>query len=427
MSSNLAIDVEKLGKQYHVGEKLDTFPTLRDAIADVFRAPWKRLKDVLSGKAAHGNQGIFWALKDISFQVPRGTVLGVIGRNGAGKSTLLKLLSRITAPTSGWANIYGRVGSLLEVGTGFHPELTGRDNIWLNGAMLGMKRHEILNKFDDIVEFSEIEKFLDTPVKHYSSGMYMRLAFAIAAHLQPEILVVDEVLAVGDAGFQKKCLGKMDSVARDGRTILFVSHSMAAIQNLCPQVMWLESGMVQKIGPTRQVISDYLNFMSEVQKTPLRDRKDRKGSGGVRFVQVAIEDVDGNPLPSFVSGEPAQLVLSLENQTGRTLNHCCFGVGIDDQLGQRIAFLNNQLVTQADQLFPTELQRVTFRIPRLPLVSGKYAITLFLSSNGDVMDWIENAAAFFVEDGDYYGSGKVQPASQGSFLLDYSCEVTKAA
>ncbi len=425
--SNLAIEVEQLGKQYHVGETQNALPTLRDAVVDMFRAPWKRLKDVLSGKAAHGNQQTFWALKDVSFHLETGTVLGVIGRNGAGKSTLLKLLSRITAPTSGWANIYGRVGSLLEVGTGFHPELTGRDNIWLNGAMLGMKRQEIAEKFDEIVDFSEIEKFLDTPVKHYSSGMYMRLAFAIAAHLEPEILVVDEVLAVGDAGFQKKCLGKMDSVAKQGRTILFVSHSMAAIQNLCSRVMWLDGGTIKNIGPTREVIGDYLNLITEVQKIPLRDREDRSGSGEVRFVQVELQNTEGNPIPSFISGEPAQLVLYFENRTGRALNHCSFGVGIDDQLSQRITFLNNQLVTQADDIFPNELQRITFRIPRLPLISGKYGFTLFCSRKNVVMDWIQNAGSFFVEDGDYYGSGKIQPAQQGSFLLDYSCEVAEAA
>ncbi|MEA4910303.1 MAG: ABC transporter ATP-binding protein, partial [Anaerolineaceae bacterium] len=250
--SEVAIRVDKLGKQYHIGVPVVRYRTLRDTLGDQLVLPWKRRKE-------QRESGTFWALRDVSFEVERGQVLGIIGRNGAGKSTLLKLLSRVTEPTEGCAEIHGRVGSLLEVGTGFHPELTGRENIYLNGAILGMKRIEIERKFDEIVSFSEVEKFIDTPVKRYSSGMYLRLAFAVAAHLEPEILVVDEVLAVGDAEFQRKCLGKMSDVAQQGRTVLFVSHNMSAILRLTEEAMVIEKGHMVLRAPTAQAVDYYLS------------------------------------------------------------------------------------------------------------------------------------------------------------------------
>src|SRR5467141_999376 len=240
--SDVAIRVAGLGKQYQIGGDRKPYKTIRESITDMVLDPLRRLRAGLSADALNGEHA-FWALKDVSFEVNRGEVVGIIGRNGAGKSTLLKILSRITEPTTGEARIAGRVGSLLEVGTGFHPELTGRENIFLNGAILGMRRDEIARKFDAIVAFAEVERFLDTPVKHFSSGMYVRLAFAVAAHLEPEILIIDEVLAVGDAEFQKKCLGKMDDVShREGRTVLLVSHNMAAIAELSNRAIFLESG-----------------------------------------------------------------------------------------------------------------------------------------------------------------------------------------
>ncbi|MCL4486509.1 MAG: ABC transporter ATP-binding protein [Chloroflexi bacterium] len=248
--TDLAIHVENLGKRYKIGALQKRHDTLRDALAGAF----KRLNVPTLERS---NDAHIWALKDVSFDVKRGEVVGIIGRNGAGKSTLLKILSRITKPTEGLVDIHGRVGSLLEVGTGFHPELTGRENIYLNGAILGMHRVDIDRKFDEIVAFAEIEKFIDTPVKHYSSGMYVRLAFAVAAHLEPEILLVDEVLAVGDAAFQKKCLGKMGDVAKEGRTILFVSHNLEAIQRICQKAMMLEDGRVAQSGNTRDVVEVY--------------------------------------------------------------------------------------------------------------------------------------------------------------------------
>src|SRR6266568_7712313 len=256
--SDIAIQCEGIGKQYRIGER-ESYKALRDVITDAIKSPFRRLRQAANGSERTGNgKPTIWALQDVSFEVKEGEVLGIIGRNGAGKSTLLKILSRITEPTCGRAEIKGRLGSLLEVGTGFHPELTGRENIFLNGAILGMKKAEIASKFDEIVSFAEVEKFIDTPVKRYSSGMYVRLAFAVAAHMEAEILLVDEVIAVGDAQFQKKCLGKMDDVARNGRTILFVSHNMTAIQRLCQTAVSLDRGTVMQSGPVTQVASAYL-------------------------------------------------------------------------------------------------------------------------------------------------------------------------
>jgi lipopolysaccharide transport system ATP-binding protein len=269
--SELAIRVEHLGKQYRLGGQQALYSTFRETLVNAAKTPVRWLKGEL-----RTGRNKFWALEDISFEIKHGEAVGIIGRNGAGKSTLLKILSRITNPTRGRVDIYGRVGSLLEVGTGFHPELTGRENIYLNGAILGMSRVEIVRKFDEIVNFSGIEKFLDTPVKHYSSGMYVRLAFAVAAHLEPEILVVDEVLAVGDAEFQKKCLGKMGDVAKEGRTVLFVSHNMAAVKRLCSRTIYLEKGNIYFDGETSAAIQEYngeikeilvANFVSDPNKT----------------------------------------------------------------------------------------------------------------------------------------------------------------
>ena len=264
--SDIAIRVEGIGKQYRIGKR-EQYKTLRDTLVSAFAAPWQKAGKVLRGEGVESGESdqLLWALQDISFEVKRGEVIGVIGGNGAGKSTLLKILSRITEPTVGFAEIQGRVGSLLEVGTGFHPELTGRENIYLNGAILGMKRTDIDRQFDEIVAFSEVERFIDTPVKHYSSGMYLRLAFAVAAHLEPEILLVDEVLAVGDAGFQKKCLGKMGNVAKEGRTVLFVSHNLGAITQLCGRAVQLEKGRLKRVGPAAEVVAAYLSAVVDTE------------------------------------------------------------------------------------------------------------------------------------------------------------------
>ena len=276
-----------LGKMYRIGGQRQAYRTLRDTLVQTAIRPIERIRH--PGAATHRSE-VLWALRDVDLEIQHGEALGIIGRNGAGKSTLLKVLSRITEPTEGRVEVKGRVAALLEVGTGFHPELTGRENIQLNGAILGMTRAEIKSKFDEIVDFSEIGRFLDTPVKRYSSGMFVRLAFAVAAYLEPEILVVDEVLAVGDAAFQKKCLGKMEDVAGHGRTVLFVSHNMAAVTSLCSRAVLLENGRLAETGSTREVIDSYLRRGREASSTPLVQRTDRDGSGSMRFTALALED-----------------------------------------------------------------------------------------------------------------------------------------
>ena len=287
-----AIRFEAVSKQYLLGKRRDPADDLQDRIANAFRSAVRRLGD---GRGSHSGEGsAFWALTDVSFDVKEGERVAIVGRNGAGKSTLLKILSRITEPTSGRIKVNGRIGALLEVGTGFHPELTGRENIYLNGAVLGMTRTEIRRKFDDIVAFAEVEKFLDTPVKRYSSGMYVRLAFSVAAHLEPEILVIDEVLAVGDARFQKKCLGKMEEVGRSGRTVLFVSHNMTAVRTLCNRAVLLDEGRVAMDGPVTEVAAHYLGAGIQQQlatgRTWTGENAPRNGSARLRSVSVRSGD-----------------------------------------------------------------------------------------------------------------------------------------
>jgi len=290
--SDIAVRTENLGKLYRIGDHQRGYKTLREAIASAFSVTFHHLNRTPQSSILSPQSDSIWALKDVSLEVKRGEVLGIIGRNGAGKTTLLKILSRITEPTKGWAEIRGRVGSLLEVGTGFHPELTGRENIYLNGAILGMKKGEIDRKFDEIVAFAEIEKFIDTPVKRYSSGMRVRLAFAVAAHLEPEILVIDEVLAVGDAAFQKKCLGKMGNVAKEGRTVLFVSHSLGTVRSLCGRAVLLEEGQKKLDAPVEEVIGWYLfqieSSTGEVLWSP--DDEDSPVSPEIRLHAVRLSN-----------------------------------------------------------------------------------------------------------------------------------------
>jgi lipopolysaccharide transport system ATP-binding protein len=294
--TDLAIKVENLSKLYRIGQR-EPYRTLRDTLTNAFVAPFRGFRNLRSSildRPSAAESSSIWALKDISFEVKQGEVIGIIGRNGAGKSTLLKILSRITEPTEGYADIYGRVGSLLEVGTGFHPELTGRENIFLNGAILGMKKQEIDRKFDEIVAFAEVERFIDTPVKHYSSGMYLRLAFAVAAHLEPEILLVDEVLAVGDAAFQKKCLGMMEDVARRGRTVLFVSHNMQAIQQLCRTAMQLNGGKIVGLGDSASVVARYLNEAKQIGCVATWPTQLAPGNDEVRLLGVRVCSDNGS-------------------------------------------------------------------------------------------------------------------------------------
>ena len=301
--SDIAIRVENLSKQYRIGKQQAKYKTIRESLTEGVKAPFRRATNLLRGQAygASNMDETIWALKDVSFEVKRGEVVGIIGRNGAGKTTLLKLLSRITEPTEGYAEINGRVGSLLEVGTGFHPELTGRENIYLNGAILGMKKLEIDHKFDEIVAFAEIEKFIDTPVKRYSSGMYVRLAFAVAAHLEPDILLVDEVLAVGDTAFQKKCLGKIGDVSKEGRTVLFVSHSMVAIKRLCRRAILLERGQVSLDSTADAAVSSYLTEIMDhqTQISCSFNLSDAPGDDYVRLKSARLTTRSGMPPASF--------------------------------------------------------------------------------------------------------------------------------
>lgn len=312
-SGEVTIRIRNLGKEYRIGALEESrYETLRDRITDGLKSPFRRLWRLLKGDplGAADLDESFWALRDISFDVRKGEVVGIIGKNGAGKTTLLKLLSRITEPTTGWAELKGRVSSLLEVGMGFHPELTGRDNVYLNGAILGMTRTEISEKFDDIVDFAEIRKFIDTPVKHYSTGMYVRLAFAVAAHLEPEILLVDEVLAVGDAAFQRKCLGRMDEVAREGRTVLFISHNMGSISRLCERVIWLEEGRIRREGDPREIVAAYLASDSE-----LAGEKVWEGGYSERDVdefqldRIRLLDGAGNPVAQVHGSDPFHIAI----------------------------------------------------------------------------------------------------------------------
>jgi len=299
------IRVKNLGKRYRIGAREAAYSTLRESLVETLRAPLNRLR-----RNGASDDETIWALKDLNFEIMEGEVVGIIGRNGAGKTTLLKILSRITEPTTGRAELYGRVGSLLEVGTGFHPELTGRENVFLNGAILGMKKTEIESKFDEIVSFAEIEKFLDTPVKRYSSGMYVRLAFAVAAYLNPEILIVDEVLAVGDSAFQKKCLGKMQAVAGEGRTVLFVSHNMAAVQRLCTRAILLEDGKVIQDGPVQQVVLKYLDTGIEQRGERLwNDLTRAPGDEVVRLRAVRALNLSGQVANKFNTTEAFVVVL----------------------------------------------------------------------------------------------------------------------
>jgi lipopolysaccharide transport system ATP-binding protein len=374
--SDVVIRVENLGKRYCIGERRETYGTLRDTLMQAMQAPYHAWR---TRGSSHGKSEI-WALRDLSFELKRGEVLGIIGRNGAGKSTLLKVLSRVTRPTVGRAWIHGRVGSLLEVGTGFHPELTGRENIYLNGAVLGMTKTEIDRKFDEIVQFAEIEQFLDTPVKRYSSGMYMRLAFSIAAHLEPEILIVDEVLAVGDVAFRKKCLGKMQDVSnREGRTILFVSHEMDAIQRLCSRCVLLEHGRALASGDPASVVARYLSVQS-FKGCPNTwidlSHAARMGTGEARFVALKFSSQCAETALQPYSKGPVEFSLSIESDMARSVGSVA--VSLRDLSGLRLVNADTVLIDRAIPL-RKGCNLVCLRIDRLYLNPGVYELGLWLA------------------------------------------------
>jgi lipopolysaccharide transport system ATP-binding protein len=415
MSNSTVIKVEGLSKQYLLNKQA---MKKSDTLYGSFIQNLKSVKNVTKRKELTE----FWALKDVSFEINQGDRVGIIGRNGAGKSTLLKILSRITPPTHGRIEYSGRMASLLEVGTGFHGDLSGRENIYLNGSILGMSKQEIDNKFDEIVAFSEIEKFIDTPVKRYSSGMYVRLAFAVAAHLEPEILIVDEVLAVGDASFQKKCMGKMEDVSQNhGRTILFVSHQMAAVQNLCNKGIYLKNGQLIEQGLIEQVIPTYLKSGAQSNLQSFNHRTDRTGSGKVKFESFRLLNSQKQEIDNAQSGSDFFIELTVNAE--EDISNFIASMGIDDDFGTRITHLSNDTTNQIVSVLPKGVSKVIFKINRLPLSSGIYTFTLFSSSGTEVLDWLQDAGKIDVESGDFYHTGKIAPEGQGKIYLDYSVSI----
>ena len=409
--SDIAVRAESLGKLYRIGIR-EPYKALRDTVTDAIYAPFRAVASALNGQrsavTSQSSDNYIWALKDVSFEIKQGEVVGIIGRNGAGKTTLLKILSRITEPTEGYAEIQGRVGSLLEVGTGFHPELTGRENIYLNGAILGMKRRETDRKFDEIVSFAEVEKFIDTPVKHYSSGMHMRLAFSVAAHLEPEILLVDEVLAVGDAAFQKKCLGKMGDVAKEGRTVLFVSHAMAAVQSLCSRGIMFQMGKVHFDGVIEAAIQRYVR--SGHQQNPLKifpTITGRNGSGDILLTSFRIEDGAGVASETLVNGKPYTFVLGFQVQVpDKSYDNVAATITVRTMIGTRVFYHHNLLTGQPFNKVSGK-GAFRFHIPRLPLSAGYYYVDLDLSRDRGrtVVDTVQGQVSFEVCDGDFFGTG----------------------
>jgi lipopolysaccharide transport system ATP-binding protein len=419
--SDLAIRVENLGKMYRIGVA-DAQPDTRwQALKRLAASPFGYLQRMMRPPT---EAETLWALHNVSFEVERGEVLGVIGRNGAGKSTLLKILSRITEPTEGQAEIHGRVGSLLEVGTGFHPELTGRENIYLNGAILGMKREEIDRKFDEIVAFAEMERFLDTPVKRYSSGMYVRLAFAVAAHLEPEILLVDEVLAVGDAGFQKRSIGKMSQVAAEGRTVLVVSHNMGIIESMCTRALLLENGALRCTGSASTVVDSYLRGNSEANsfQVDLQQHENRL-PGMVSALQFArISTLDATATDSFLQGDPVCLEITYD---ASALCDALAGAGfiLTSAQGARVGGYNTYMAFPPPHQIPLK-GKIRFTIDAPRLTPGVYFLTISLGTHQNhLLDKVENMLSFTVFPRDIYGTGYLLTPEDGVVAMDCTVSI----
>lgn len=402
---NVAISVDHLTKRYVLGQQA-RHDTLRDRVAAAL-CWWKPSRSEDAGKGRE-----FAALTDISFDVTSGEVFGVIGHNGAGKSTLLKILSRITAPTSGSADIYGRVGSLLEVDTGFHPELTGRENIFLNGSILGMRRAEIAARLEEIIDFAGIEEFIDTPVKRYSSGMYVRLAFSVAAHFEPDILIVDEVLAVGDAGFQQKCLGKMRQASRGGRTVLVVSHNLPIIENLCQRALFLSQGRVAVTGPARDVVQAYAGMTADLATNQLEARSDRQGKGQVIATAIEVLDQHRQVSASAIRGRETIVRWHYRCLPEKIIRRCRVELSLHARIGDPYGTAYFLMSTDLVNPLPLDLSGegfIEFRVPEWPLSGGRYYVMSYVESDKEVQDWVHNASLLSVVDGDFYGTGKSYP------------------
>jgi homopolymeric O-antigen transport system ATP-binding protein len=430
--SETVISVHSLSKRYRIGAQQPAYRTLRDQLNEKALAPFRAARHFFKSNGnGNGNSGslgahssstngrsdTIWALKDVSFEVECGEVVGVIGRNGAGKSTLLKILSRITEPTEGYADITGRIASLLEVGTGFHAELTGRENIYLNGSILGMRRAEIQGKFNEIVDFAEIGKFIDTPVKYYSSGMYVRLAFAVAAHLDPEILLVDEVLAVGDAAFQKKCLGKISDVAKGGRTVLFVSHNMAAVQSLCSRGVLLDQGKISYVGNVSDCVAAYTDFgcSSHAADVDLSSHAARERGKVPLLKRVRLLDAAGRVSDRFMCGEMMRIELTCEPSLA--LRNPEFTIGINDWLHTRVFSVTSYFSESELPAFETEC-RVICDVEAVPLAPGRYTLCLSAGTFEQLwVDHLEDAVSFDIDAGNFYGNGRVPDSNYGRVLM----------
>lgn len=408
--SKPVIEINNLSKIYSIGHNDNVD---RNSFTETIVRTLKKPTEILTGHRIP--QEKFWALKNVDLNIQRGDVVGLIGRNGSGKSTLLKILSRIVEPSQGEITLRGNTASLLEVGTGFHPELTGRENIYFNGSILGMSRKEIESKFDEIVAFSEIERFLDTPVKFYSSGMYVRLAFAVAAHLEPDILIVDEVLAVGDAEFQKKSLGKMrDSTQNSDRTVIFVSHSMTAIESICNKCIWLNEGQIMMAGDTGEVVDAYSNAADAQSLKPLSERKNRKGTGKVRATNINIVN-------TILENKQVAIEVELENYSKVAFNDAKLSLDIYDQSGVNISNILNDSVEKTLNFLPGR-NKITVTIKDFNLVPGRYSVNIFAASdkhNTEIFDWVEYADSFNVPPYDYYQSGQPPIVNGKTVYLDY--------
>ena len=411
-----AIRVSNLGKRYRVQQpgQRATYRTLRESLGNLALAPLQKWT-----RRAERQADDFWALKGIDFEIPAGEVVGIIGHNGAGKSTLLKILSQITKPTTGRAELNGRIGSLLEVGTGFHPELTGRDNILLNGSILGMSRRDILSKFDEITEFAGINRFLDTPVKRYSSGMYVRLAFAVSVHLDSEILLIDEILAVGDADFQRRCFQKMESISRQGKTVLFVSHNLSIIRNLCTSAITLSAGQVIGRGPSHEQVGNYLNKLANNSKIQLSERTDREGDGRVRLQSIRIENQDRDPVTSVFPGDQIRFVIGYKGS--RTDESPTVALSCFNAEGAKVFHVDNLSTNQL--LEPLEVRgEYGCVIPRLPLTPGNYSFNAMIAVDGRIEDHVFSATSLEVLPGDFHQTGRTTPAHHSLVFLENSWE-----
>ena len=414
----LAIKAENISKQYRLGQ-VGTGTLSHDLNRFYHKLrgkedPYLKIGDS-NDRSTKGESEYVWSLRDINFEIEQGDAVGIIGRNGAGKSTLLKLLSKVTKPTTGSIKSKGRIASLLEVGTGFHPEMTGRENIFLNGAILGMTRKEITRKFDEIVDFSGVERYIDTPVKRYSSGMYVRLAFAVAAHLESEILIVDEVLAVGDADFQKKCLGKMGDVTKsDGRTILFVSHNMAAVQNLCSKGILLENGTMKHSGSMPSIITKYLEGYKP-NNFKISDILERQGNGTVKIIDGYIMGINTvlNLVETFCDFE---VCIELDKEVNLSEGRFKIDIGINNNIGVRVAWLSNSMLN-IETIYINN--KIIFLVKNSPLAPGNYSCNIYCEYDNEVADWVEEVLPFKIVEKDYYKTGRVIPENQGNVLLDF--------